>query len=124
LTLFSDDCFLKDEKAAVNKTVEEFWNHYEIKRIQEITNYIGCKIRRESENVLLSKPNLIKTMLKRFHERLSNSMEYETPTRLSKVMYLKNEDTKFTKSNQEEKLSCVKSLFYLLNNQEQKFLVL
>jgi Reverse transcriptase (RNA-dependent DNA polymerase) len=117
LTMYVDDCFVIGDKLAFKKTMEEIGKSFEVKRSNNVEDFIGCKLRRDGSSIYLSQPNLIEKLCMLFNDNIKNIKEFETPTGPGvKVMQPKNEETRLTKGEQEEYRSGVGSLLYLLKH--------
>ncbi len=79
LIVYVDDCFVLGDKKAVKKALEEIKKHFAITRSENIKDFIGCRIEKENNKILLSQPDLMKKMLKNFGPKIQNMREYETP---------------------------------------------
>ena len=59
LTMYVDDSFVIGDKTAVKRTTEEIRSHFEIKRSDNVEDFIGCKFIRDGSSIYLFQPNLI-----------------------------------------------------------------
>ena len=79
LIVYVDDCFLLGDKVAVKKALNDIQKFFSITRSELIEDFIGCRIEKQEDRILLSQPDLIKKMLKLFETKIKNLREYETP---------------------------------------------
>ena len=117
LIVYVDDCFVIGDKIAVKQTLKEIEQHFNITRSEDIEDFIGCRIEKEDKSILLSQPDLIKKMLKKFGDKIQNMREYETPAPSgTHIIRCKDDEAKLSDDDQAEFRSGVGSLLYLLKH--------
>jgi len=79
MAIYVDDCLIIGDKAAVVKAIEEIKNHFEVTHSANIEEFVGCTIEKENGRILLSQPDLINKLLKKFNEQIEDMKEYDTP---------------------------------------------
>ena len=117
LIVYVDDCFVLGDKSAVKHALTEIEKHFAITRSENIEDFIGCRIEKENQSILLSQPDLIKKMLKKFGEKTLNMREYETPAPSgTHIIRCQDDEAKLSDEEQAEFRSGVGSLLYLLKH--------
>jgi hypothetical protein len=117
LIVYVDDCFVVGDEKAVKKALDDIEKHFSITRSKHIEDFIGCRIEREGQQILLSQPDLIKKMLRKFEEKISGMKDYETPAPASThLVRCATEEEVLDEDNQKEFRSGVGSLLYLLKH--------
>jgi hypothetical protein len=117
LIVYVDDCFVIGDKIAVKQALKEIEQHFNITRSEDIEDFIGCRIEKEGKSILLSQPDLIKKMLKKFGDKIQNMREYETPAPSgTHIIRCKDDEAKLSDDDQAEFRSGVGSLLYLLKH--------
>ncbi len=79
LIVYVDDCFVVGNKVAVKEALADIQKFSNITRSKNIVDFIGCNIRQEGKRILLSQPDLIKKMIKKFKDKINHLKGYETP---------------------------------------------
>ena len=98
-------------------SLDEIEKHFTITRSENIEDFIGCRIERENDKILLSQPDLIKKMLKNFEAKIKNLKHYETPAAAgTHLIRCKEEEEVLGEEDQKEFRSGVGSLLYLLKH--------
>ena len=117
LIVYVDDCFVLGDKNAVKQALTEIENHFAITRSEHIEDFIGCRIEKENRSILLSQPDLIKKMMKKFGDKTRNMKEYETPAPSgTHIIRCRDDEAKLSEEEQAEFRSGVGSLLYLLKH--------
>ena len=117
LIVYVDDCFVLGDKNAVKQALTEIENHFAITRSEHIEDFIGCRIEKENKSILLSQPDLIKKMMKKFGDKTRNMKEYETPAPSgTHIIRCRDDEAKLSEEEQAEFRSGVGSLLYLLKH--------
>ena len=117
MIVYVDDCLFVGNKDAVKRALSEIQKLFNITRSEDIGDFIGCKIQREDNRVLLSQPDLIDKMLRQFERKLSGLREYETPAVASThIVRCVTEEEGLTDDEQQEYRSGVGSLLYLIKH--------
>ena len=79
LIIYVDDCFVVGDKAAVKQTLSDIEKHFTITQSEHIEDFIGCRIEKHGNQVLLSQPDLISKMIKKIENKIAQMKDYETP---------------------------------------------
>ena len=117
LIVYVDDCFVVGDKVAVKEALDEIEKYFSITRSENIEDFIGCRIEKEENKILLSQPDLIKKMMKKFNNKIKNLKDYETPaTAGTHLIRCKEEEEVLDDEEQKEFRSGVGSLLYLLKH--------
>ena len=117
LIVYVDDCFVLGDKSAVKQALAGIENHFNITRSERIEDFIGCRIEKGDKAILLSQPDLIKKMVKKFGDKIRNMREYETPAPSgTHIIRCQDEEEKLCDEEQAEFRSGVGSLLYLLKH--------
>ncbi len=114
LIVHVDDCFVLGDKKAVKKALEGIEKHFAITRSENIDNFIGSRIKKENNKILLSQPDLMKKKLKNFARKIQNMREYETlASSGTHVICCDNDEAMLSDNEQFEFRSGVLGLFTL-----------
>jgi hypothetical protein len=117
LIVYVDDCFVLGDKRAVKQALAEIEKHFAITRSETIEDFIGCRIEKENKSILLSQPDLIKKMMKKFGDKTRDMKDYETPAPSgSHIIRCQDDEAKLNDDEQAEFRSGVGSLLYLLKH--------
>ena len=94
------------------KALTEIESLFKITHSKDIGDFIGCKIERDNNQMLLSQPNLIKKMIAQFKEKSRTSDNSKCPHQPQAMLFIvkkmKNNHQKMNKKNtgQESVHSC------------------
>ena len=77
--MYVDNCFVIGTERGVKESLDKIAMFFNIKRSTKIKNFIRCTIRKEEKRILLSQPDLINKLLKRFEEDVKKMREHKTP---------------------------------------------
>jgi hypothetical protein len=82
MTIYVDDCLVIGSKESLNKVTEIMKDLYSIKCIDNLDDYLGCKviIDRENERGIISQPNSIFEIRKKFGEEVNDLRTFNTPS--------------------------------------------
>ena len=117
LIIYVDDCFFVGDKEAVQKALNDIEEIFKITRSTNVDDFIGCKIERQGNQILLSQPDLINKMIKQFGNKIDTLREYETPAPTSThIIRCNSEEEGLTEEEQQEYRSGVGSLLYLIKH--------
>ena len=117
LIVYVDDCFVLGDKSAVKKALNDIEKFFSITRNEAIEDFIGCRIEKDGDKVLLSQPDLIKKMIKKFEKKIENLKEYETPAPTgTHIIRCQTKEELISEEEQMEFRSGVGSLLYLLKH--------
>lgn len=117
LIVYVDDCFVVGDKDAVKEALKGIQEHFSITRSENIEDFIGCRIERDKNQVLLSQPDLIKKMLSTFKGKIDGLKHYETPAATgTHLTRCEDEEAGLDDEEQKEFRSGVGSLLYLLKH--------
>ena len=117
LIMYVDDCFVIGDKDAVKEALNDIEKHYEIKRSEEVEDFIGCNIKRKQDKVYLSQPDLIGKVLESFKDKIKHLKDFATPA-VGGIHVLRptSDEEKLNEQEQSEYRSGVGSLLYLLKH--------
>ena len=117
LIVYVDDCFVIGDKEAVKNALVGIEKHFAITRSENIEDFIGCRIEKDGDKVLLSQPDLINKMTKKFFDKIKGMKEYEIPASAGTHLIRCNEEEEtLSEDEQKEFRSGVGSLLYLLKH--------
>jgi len=114
--IYVDDCILIGDKEAINNAIRDIKEFFKI-TTEEINKFIGCKIKKHEDKILLHQPDLIKKLLKKFGEDIAHLKNYDMPaSALFKIIRPKEGQPKLSQENQKKYRSGVGSLLYLVKH--------
>jgi hypothetical protein len=117
LIVYVDDCFVTGNEKAVKNALRDIERHFKITHNKDIEDFIGCRIKRENDKILLSQPDLINKMVSNFKEKIQGLKNYETPAPAGMhIIRCSEEEESVTEEEQKEFRSGVGSLLYLLKH--------
>jgi len=117
LIVYVDDCFVVGDKAAVKAALNEVQEHFSITRSENIEDFIGCRIERDGDKIMLSQPDLINKMLSNFEDKINGLKHYETPAATgTHLIRCADDEATLSDDEQKEFRSGVGSLLYLLKH--------
>ena len=113
LGLYVDDFLLLGEKENVQRELDELKSAFEI-TCGEVEEFIGCVIEKYGDRIMLSQPDIIERLMRKFEHHLSGK-QFKTPAAGgSRVMRPTVEIEKLGRELQQEYRSGVGSLLYLV----------
>ena len=113
LGLYVDDFLLLGKRANIEKELKELQEEFEITS-GEVEEFIGCVIEKLDDRILLSQPDIIAKLVKKFEHRLSGK-QFKTPAAGgSRVVRPTAEIERLGRELQQEFRSGVGSLLYLV----------
>ena len=99
------------------KALSEIEKLFNITRSKNVEDFIGCRIQREGNQIMLSQPDLIRKLLRGFEEKIKDLKEKNIPAPASsRVVRCKEDEKGLTDKEQREYRSGVGSLLYLLKH--------
>jgi len=116
LIAYVDDCFVLGDRGAVKQARNEIEQHFNITRSEDIEDFIGFCIKKDNKLILLSQPDLIRKMPKKFEDRIQSMRDYNTAPAGTHIIRCKDEEAKLSEDKQAEFRSGVGSLLYLLKH--------
>lgn len=117
LIMYVDDCLVIGDKAAVMNALHDIQLHFNITRSDKIEDFIGCTIEKKDHHVTLSQPDLIRRLLMKFEDKISNLKDFDTPAGTGvRVIRPTTEEEKLSEAEQTEYRAGVGSLLYLLKH--------
>jgi len=117
LIIYVDDCFVVGDKDAVKEALEEIEKHFSITRSEKIEDFIGCRIEKDGDRILLSQPDLISKMTKKFEDKIKTMKDYATPASAgTHIVRCTTDEERLSEDEQMEFRSGVGSLLYLLKH--------
>lgn len=117
IIIYVDDCFVVGNKEAVKKALSDIEKFFNITRSENISDFIGCHIKRDGDRIFLSQPDLIKKMIDKFEDKIDKLREYDTPAVASSHVLRRGEDEEgLNEAEQQDFRSGVGSLLYLLKH--------
>ena len=115
--MYVDDCLIIGPKNDVDKCLIDIERFFDIKKSNQIDTFIGCKIKRIDNRILLSQPELIEKLLFVFKEDIKSGRDCKTPAGAgTKVMRPENNEGLLDDKQQSKYRSGVGSLLYLLKH--------
>ena len=119
LIVYVDNCFVVGDKDAVKEALEEIEKHFSITRSEKIEDFIGCGIEKDGDRILLSQPDLISKMTKKFEDKIKNMKDYSTPASAgTHIVRCFTDEERLSEDEQMEFHSGVGSLLYLLKHSQ------
>ena len=117
MAIYVDDCLMIGDQEAVKRAIKEIKKHFEITHQEGIREFIGCKVEQETNQLLLSQPDLIKKLEEKFGDEVKNLKTNDTPAGPgTHVMRPTDEEEKLDYELQTKYRSGVGSLLYLLKH--------
>ena len=87
LAIYVDDCICIGKRSAIDWTIKEIEKLFIIKRMGQVKNYVGCQITKlEGHALLLTQPELLKGLERKFGGIVNNLREYTTPAMPSEIL--------------------------------------
>ena len=116
LVVYVDDCICIGSKEAIKKTINQIAKHFTIKRMGMARDYVGCRIKQleGNEGILVTQPELLKSLEKKFGATVATLRYYNTPAGPSEMVMRPHEgDRLLTSDDQKLYRSGVGMLLYL-----------
>ena len=112
--MYVDDCIMIGTDEGINRTINGLKEHYEI-TVNEVDNFIGCKIEKTGRALLLHQPELLDKLEKTFGEDISKIRICDTPAAMGyRITRPREHDKLLSEEEQTRYRSGVGSLLYLI----------
>jgi hypothetical protein len=117
IIIYVDDCLVLGHEQEVKKILKQVEEVFDITRSKDVEDFIGCNIERDQDMIYLSQPDLIKKLIGKFEDKITNLQDYDTPAPANfRVVRPKDEEMKLSDQEQSLYRSGVGSLLYLLKH--------
>jgi hypothetical protein len=117
ICIYVDDVCCIGEQNAITTAIKDIEAIYAIKRIGELSEFIGVNIETKGNKMYLSQEDTIKRLEKMFNEEMKNMKEYETPaSQNDTVMRPIEKEERLSQEGQSKYRSGVGTLLWLMKH--------
>ena len=112
--LYIDDTLITGDEKAVKAFKAELKKYFNTKEEGEMTEYVGCMVKRAGDTIYLHQTDLIDKIERKFGERAKKLRQYKTPaTPGVGILRTSEEEKALDKENQTDYRSAVGMLLFL-----------
>ena len=79
ICLYIDDTLIVGDESAIRKFKDEIEIYFTTKQEGEMTEYVGCKVKRSKNTILFHQTELVEKLRRNFHEKIKNLRNYKIP---------------------------------------------